>query len=230
MRRRTAAERRLPIPPGWTSKGEVIRVGPDGKRPRYPAIVGGTTIMAKDTKDPGAEVVARGADVPLALAENAGPRDALVDFNPDVDYVPDMEAKGYHVGTVRQPAEPVLTAGGDVHFESTDDAGESKFVGASGDLRSLKDFHNQREADDDRYAGVAPSRMSVSNPYGDETVERQTRSTRRATRTTWRPRSIGWRSTRRCARCMARTAASASKTILAGRRSRSGRWSCIGHS
>jgi len=62
------------------------------------------------------DVVARGADVPLALAAS-GPRDALVDPR-DGDIIPDVKDKGLHVGEVRQPAEPVLHAGGNVDFET----------------------------------------------------------------------------------------------------------------
>lgn len=74
-------------------------------------------------KDKG--VIARGADVPLALAQGSIARDALVDPR-EGDFVPDLDDKGLHVGEVRQPAEPVLRAGGDVRFESTSDE-PSKF-------------------------------------------------------------------------------------------------------
>lgn len=72
--------------------------------------------------------IARGADVPLALA-NAGPRDALLDPRPG-DYVPDLDTKGLHVGEVRQPAEPVLMRGGAVEFESKSDQ-PSKFAAST---------------------------------------------------------------------------------------------------
>ena len=70
--------------------------------------------------------VARGPqDVAGALAA-AGPRDALMDPQPG-DIIPDLETKGYHVGEVAQPAEPVLYGGGVVEFESLPEAPESKF-------------------------------------------------------------------------------------------------------
>lgn len=72
------------------------------------------------TEDPGQRVVARGADVPLRLAQSKIARDALVDPR-DSDYIPDVAEKGYHVGTVRQPAEPVLMDDGSVKFETIDD-------------------------------------------------------------------------------------------------------------
>lgn len=103
--------------------------------------------MAKNATS---DEVARGADVSLKLA-TAGPRDALIDPR-DGDIVPDSEEKGYHVGEVRQPAEPVLYRGGEVTFESLPEAGPSKFDGNS--LADLKAAHNEREASDDAYAGV----------------------------------------------------------------------------
>jgi len=97
------------------------------------------------------DVVARGTeDVALKLA-SAGPRDALVDPLP-TDIIPDNEEKGYHVGEVRQPAEPVLHRSGDVTFESTGDDTDSKFSGTS--LADLKAAHNEREASDPAYEGV----------------------------------------------------------------------------
>ncbi len=82
--------------------------------------------VTKNDKD---GVVARGADVPLVLAQQTGARDALVDPQ-DHDFIPGLEDKGYHVGEVRQPAEPVLFTGGAVAFETIGDA-ESKFKGQS---------------------------------------------------------------------------------------------------
>lgn len=99
----------------------------------------------KNTTTPAAsadDVVARGADVPLALAAATGARDALLDPR-EGDYIPDNEEKGYHVGTERQPAEAVLTRGGDVRFESI--ASEpSKFVDGQGEsiIDKLKAAHN----------------------------------------------------------------------------------------
>lgn len=88
----------------------------------------------------GEQIVARGA-TDVALKLGGGPtRDALVDPQPG-DYVPDMEEKGYHVGTVRQPADVALTAGGKVVFESTADEG-SKFESAA----DQKARSNAREA------------------------------------------------------------------------------------
>ncbi len=95
---------------------------------------------AKDTQ-PQDEVVARGAaDVALKLAEGSVTRDALLDPR-EGDYIPDNEEKGYHVGEVRQPAEPVLTAGGAVRFESDL---PSKFEGNS--AKEQKARSNAREA------------------------------------------------------------------------------------
>lgn len=109
----------------------------------------------------GDEEVARGADVPLALMANAAPRDALLDPR-EGDYVPDNEEKGYHVGVERQPAEPVLTAAGDVHFESLPEAGPSKFDVDGGDLiDKLKAAHNEADAartDTDVAADVTTTR------------------------------------------------------------------------
>ena len=103
--------------------------------------------------------VARGADVPLALAQNPNslpPRDALVDLR-DTDYVPDIDDKGYHVGTVRQPAEPVLTRAGAVRFESNSGR-ESKFETA----KEQKERSNAREAENpDLYGGVPHQPISV---------------------------------------------------------------------
>ena len=102
------------------------------------------------TKDKSTDEVARGAAVPAALAAQATTRDALLDPQPG-DIIPDVETKGYHVGEVRQPAEPVLTRGGDVTFESLPEAGESKFVSSyAADFQALDDRTNA----DPAYAGV----------------------------------------------------------------------------
>jgi hypothetical protein len=165
MARRRAAQNRLPIPPGWSSKGEIIRVDPiTGKPVLTPvAVAGGTLVMptkkAQDTA-PGDEIVARGTeDVALKLG-GAPTRDALLDPR-EGDYIPDNEAKGYHVGEVRQPAEPVLTAAGDVRFESLPEApGPSKFEGNS--AAEQKARSNAREAaNPDLYGGVAHVAPSV---------------------------------------------------------------------
>ncbi len=106
----------------------------------------------KAQKDPGDEVVARGAtDVALQLG-GAPTRDALLDPR-DGDIIPDNEEKGYHVGEVRQPAEPVLTRSGAVRFESTDAPGPSKFEGNS--AADQKARSNAREAaNPELYGGV----------------------------------------------------------------------------
>jgi hypothetical protein len=89
--------------------------------------------------------VARGADVPLALASmsTATTRDALLDPR-EGDIIPDVESKGYHVGEVRQPAEPVLTSDGAVHFESDLD---SKFEDGEGRsfIDVMKAAHNETD-------------------------------------------------------------------------------------
>jgi hypothetical protein len=177
-RRRAAEERRLPIPPGWTSKGEIIRQDPiTGKPILQPvAVAGGTFVMptkkAQDTA-PLDEVVARGTqDVALKLGEGTLPRDALVDPRPG-DYVPDNEEKGYHVGEVRQPAEPVLTAGGQVRFESLPEAGPSKFEGNS--AADQKARSNAREAENpDLYGGTVhrPVTINEGDVTGVGSVER----------------------------------------------------------
>lgn len=94
-------------------------------------------------KNKASDEVARGADVPLALA-STGPRDALLDPR-EGDIIPGLEEKGYHVGEVAQPAEPVLHRGGDVTFESLPEAPESKFDRNS--FADLKKIHNAQEAD-----------------------------------------------------------------------------------
>ena len=105
--------------------------------------------MARAPKAQAAEspddVIARGTDVPLELARNAGPRDALVDPEP-TDYVPDNEEKGYHVGQERQPAEPVLTRGGDVHFESIADQPSKFEPDGVALIDKLKAQHNADDA------------------------------------------------------------------------------------
>ena len=103
--------------------------------------------MAKNTPD---EIVARGADVPLALATQATTRDALTDPR-DGDIIPDVESKGYHVGTVRQPAEPVLKRNGTVEFESLPEAGESKFAS---DYAAEQADMDKRLSSDPAYAGT----------------------------------------------------------------------------
>jgi hypothetical protein len=115
----------------------------------------------KDTSEPitstvpDQEIVARGPeDVALKMA--AGPRDALVDPQPQ-DVMPDPE-KGNHVGMVRQPAEPVLTAGGVVGFESIADE-PSKFESA----KAQKARSNAREAaNPDLYGGQEHVPMTVN--------------------------------------------------------------------
>jgi hypothetical protein len=104
----------------------------------------------------GDEVVARGAeDVAIKLA--SGPRDALIDPQPG-DYVPDNVEKGYHVGTVRQPADPVLGASGRVGFESIADE-PSKFESA----KAQKARSNAREAaNPDLYGGQEHVPMTVN--------------------------------------------------------------------
>lgn len=118
--------------------------------PYIDEIAGGTFPMArKNSSAPEPTVddvteVARGADVPLALAAMPGTttRDALVDPQ-EGDIIPDIESKGYHVGQVRQPAEPVLTSDGDVHFESVTGL-DSKFgePGESSFIDKMKAAHN----------------------------------------------------------------------------------------
>lgn len=103
-----------------------------------------STTKAADTA-PGDEVVARGADVPLALAALPGSqtRDALLDPR-EGDIIPEIESKGYHAGMVRQPAEAVLTAAGDVKFESDL---PSKFEDAEGEsfIDKMKAAHNESD-------------------------------------------------------------------------------------
>lgn len=125
---------------------------------------------AESSVRPADEVVARGADVPLELARSATPRDALVDPR-EGDYVPDAAEKGYHVGIVRQPAEPVLTAGGDVHFESIADE-PSKFEGDDGKtlIEKLKAAHNETDSalDSETAGNVTTTREEALGTGGDE--------------------------------------------------------------
>lgn len=88
-----------------------------------------------------ARAVSSAEDLPLSV----GPRDALViDGHNDGDYVPDAEGKGYHVGMLRQPVMALVDKGGRiVGFEAVN---ESKFA-VPGSLASLKEFHNDQEAD-----------------------------------------------------------------------------------
>lgn len=101
-------------------------------------------------RTPGADEL---ADRPLQI----GPRDAMNadEFDPAIDYVPDLEEKGYHTGLVRQPAAPIGGEGELRGFEATGIAGDSRF--AYGSLAHLKAVHNESEGDDSRYAGRAPS-------------------------------------------------------------------------
>jgi hypothetical protein len=105
--------------------------------------------MAK-TQNSAEDIVARGADVPLALATQATTRDALTDPR-EGDIIPDVDTKGYHVGEVRQPAEPVLTRGGDVQFESLGDTGPSKFPSSYAEEQAAMD---KRLSSDPAYAGT----------------------------------------------------------------------------
>jgi hypothetical protein len=112
----------------------------------------------KAQEQPADEIVARGA-ADVALKLGGGPtRDALVDPR-DGDYIPDVESKGYHVGEVRQPADVALTRGGQVVFESTSDAGPSKFESAA----EQKARSNAREQENpDLYGGVQHVAPSVN--------------------------------------------------------------------
>lgn len=123
------------------------------------AVTGGTdVIMARKNENPevesptttlppDAKVVARGEDVSFTVGTPT--RDALIDPQPQ-DIIPDAETKGYHVGVVRQPAEPVQTAAGTVGFESIA-AEPSKFETAA----QQKARSNAREAENpDLYGGT----------------------------------------------------------------------------
>lgn len=108
--------------------------------------------------DPGAQVVARGAeDVALKLQSSATTRDALLDPR-EGDIIPDIESKGYHVGDVRQPADPVLLANGVQTFESQ--GGVSKFQTAA----DQKAIANAREAENPHlYGGDVHVPISVDS-------------------------------------------------------------------
>lgn len=96
--------------------------------------------------------IARGdADVALKLGSN-GARDALLDPR-EGDIIPDLETKGYHVGEVAQPAEPVLHRGGDVTFESLPEAPESRFPGPLS-FAEQKAANQAAQANDPAYKGV----------------------------------------------------------------------------
>lgn len=114
------------------------------------------------------DVVARGADVPLALS-TPGPRDALLDPR-EGDIIPDLETKGLHVGEVAQPAEPVLHRGGDVTFESLPEAPESRFKPQS--FADQKKANSEMQANDPAYAG----RLFVGDGGTEETVAYETRT------------------------------------------------------
>jgi len=121
-------------------------------------------------------------DEPLALddARRVGPRDALTgDYDPDVDYVPDLVEKGYHAGTVRQPADlrPARSAdapaarlvdpntGATYVLESTTDL-PSKFTEDPGALKRLKEAHNRIES-------TAAWQRSVRRPEPPATASRE---------------------------------------------------------
>lgn len=141
---------RFPPPPGWSSRHERI-TDRDGN-PVGPGLVQGDFDPMARTAQKDGDVVARGADVPLALS-SAGPRDALLDPR-ETDIIPDLETKGLHVGEVAQPAEPVLHRGGDVTFESLPEAPESRFSGALS-FAEQKRLNSELQANDPAYAGRA---------------------------------------------------------------------------
>jgi hypothetical protein len=157
-RRRSTPIQRLPTPPGWTSKGEIIREDREGRRVVPPVFeTGGSFIMPKKDTQPVDEIVARGADDVALKLGNGMTRDALVDPR-EGDYIPDNEEKGYHVGEVRQPAEPVLTRSGAVRYESVDSPGPSKFESP----QDQKARSNAREAGSpDLYGGNVHVPISV---------------------------------------------------------------------
>lgn len=86
---------------------------------------------------------------PNAVEEplHVGPPDALIESQrTPSDIVPDMDTKGYHVGMVRQPVEPV--SGGFVSEHP------SKFAAAP-TLREAQAYHNAVEQSDEWQAEVA---------------------------------------------------------------------------
>lgn len=132
--------------------------------------------MAREKSD----VIARGADVPLALTQT-GPRDALLDPR-DTDIIPDLHTKGLHVGEVAQPAEPVLHRGGDVTFESLPEAPESKFAGTLS-FAEQKRLNSEYQADrPDLYGG----RPVVLDEDTDEPTRQARATVREPARTSTR--------------------------------------------
>lgn len=123
--------------------------------------------------------VARGAaDVALKLS-TGGPRDALLDPR-DGDIIPDLAEKGYHLGEVAQPAEPVLHRSGAVTFESLAGAPESKFAGAMS-FADQKAANQAVQAKDPAYKGVA--HVPDGNPEyvaADDRLDSPTRPRRAA--------------------------------------------------
>ena len=91
---------------------------------------------------------ARSADVPFR--PTVGPRDALTeDYDPDVDYVPDIDTKGYHAGLVRQPVRALVDpkTGNVVAFETVEPGEEDEAARPFGpSLDDLKRAHNRAES------------------------------------------------------------------------------------
>jgi hypothetical protein len=130
-----------------------------------------TKATAPATEDPtevtpGAEAE---ADRPLSLA-----RDALIadQYDENVDYVPELDTKGYHAGLVRQPAEVVGSFPDNVRgFRATGIAGESKFKQTS--FRELKAANSAMQADDPAYAGVVTTNEDAFDPEKLAAAERK---------------------------------------------------------
>ena len=108
-----------------------------------------------------AKELARGAaEVALKLAEGSVTRDALQDPK-DTDYIPDVDTKGYHVGEVRQPAEPVLHAGNVVTFESVGD-GESKFSDYEKQVQAVDEITRNYDSSEHKPITVTDAEIRVA--------------------------------------------------------------------
>lgn len=181
----------------FTSRGEVVRDRFD--RPVRRAALGPYHPMndprreianMASTKQPSAFERTPGAPGPDEIADaplTVGPPDALIEEQrTPYDVVPDLDEKGFHTGLVPQPASLIGTPENSRGFEATGER-RSKFDNGA-DLASLKAAHNEREADDPRYAGVEHTPMLSDDVLreqqaaGDATRPRSGGETPKATR------------------------------------------------
>jgi hypothetical protein len=149
----------------YTSRGEVVRdladrpvrraaLGPyhpfNDPRRELQIMARGKAPATPFERTPGAPAPDEIDDTPLRV----GPPDALIEEDrTPYDVVPDLDEKGFHVGLVPQPASRIGTPENTRGFEATGER-RSKFDNGA-DLASLKRAHNESEASDPRYEGVA---------------------------------------------------------------------------